>query len=140
MSPLAPGATARCPDHPDREARDVCVRCGRFVCGTCLELGEEQETLCTACYARTTTRGKASGQAVGALVLALVGLNCMMPFLGIVSVVLGNSEVRAIERGESPSAGRNLAKGAIVLGWIEIGLMVVGLIALGIFLLTYKHW
>ena len=141
MSPLPQqGIVAKCPDHPDRDARDVCVRCGRFVCGACLELGEEQETLCQACYARTTTRGKASGQAVGALVLAIVGLNCMMPFLGIVSLVLGRSELAAIERGESPSAGRNLAKGAIVLGWIDIGIMIVAIIAAAVALLTWKHW
>ncbi len=59
-----------------------------------------------------------------------------MPFLGIPAVILGNMELAAIERGESPAKGRSLAKGARILGWIEIGVLLPVTIAAIYFLMT----
>lgn len=125
---------AQCPRHPDQAATATCNRCGRFVCTTCLNV-EASQTLCDECYQRKHS-GKASGRAVGALVLGLVGLNCM-PFLGILAIIMANAELAAIERGESPSKGANLAKGARILGWIEVGLMGMGAVAVVVMAIAF---
>ncbi len=62
--------------------------------------------------------------------LALIGLNCAMPFLGIPAAVLGSQELAAIERGEAPTKGRSLAKGGLILGLIDVGILAVAVIAL----------
>lgn len=45
-----------CAGHPSRRARAACVRCGRYLCGECLEVGEEG-ALCPDCA------GEAAGRA-----------------------------------------------------------------------------
>jgi hypothetical protein len=117
---------AFCVVHPTVRAAITCHRCGSFACSECLQFHESTE-YCAACYEREFG-GKASSRAVTALVLAIVGLNCLWP-LGIVSLIMGNQELAAIERGESPAKGRSLAKGAVILGWIGIGLTAVAVVA-----------
>lgn len=126
---------AFCVVHPTVRAAITCSRCGSFACSDCLQFHESTE-YCASCYEREFG-GKASSRAVTSLVLALVGLNCLWP-LGIVSIIMAQQEIAAIDRGESPSKGRSLAKGATIIGWIDVGLtalaVVGGIIALIAFL------
>jgi hypothetical protein len=124
---------AVCVVHPEMRAATTCQRCGSFTCAQCLEVHEGTE-YCASCWDREFG-GKASGRAVGSLVLAIVGMNCLWP-LGIVSVVLATQELAAIDRGESPAKGRSLAKGGLILGWIDVGLTIIAVIAAIIFAVT----
>jgi hypothetical protein len=137
---LIAGGGAACPRHPDQPASTTCNRCGRFVCGTCLNFSSANQILCTECHQREDG-GKASGRAILALVLAIVGFNCL-PFLGIPAIILANLELGAIERGESSPKGANIARGARIIGWIEVGVMAVALvfIVLGAGLLPGEFW
>ncbi len=119
-------SNARCAKHPDRQAVENCERCGAFVCAECLELTPEGNR-CNNCYERVT-KEKPSTRAISALVFAIVGLNCcLLP--GVIGLVLGTAELAAIERGEAPAAGRNLARGGQIVGGISavlFGLAVIG--------------
>jgi hypothetical protein len=117
---------AFCVVHPTERAAITCQRCGSFACSECLQLHENTE-YCASCYEREFG-GKASSRAVTALVLALVGMNCLWP-LGIVAIIMAQQEVAAIERGESPAKGRSLAKGALIVGWIDVGLTALAVVA-----------
>lgn len=120
MDPTA--SSALCARHPQTPAVDTCQRCGSFVCGACLEL-REGKGYCPDCYSRAQS-GPASTRAIAALVLGIVGLNCgFLP--GIVGLVLSVRELAAIDRGEAPDTGRSLARGARVLGWINVALLVI---------------
>jgi hypothetical protein len=62
-------------------------------------------------------------------VLGGVGLCCaFVP--GVLGLVLGYVELRSIERGDTPQAGRVWARAGVVLGWINVGAGgVVGLVS-----------
>ena len=128
---IAPGA--KCATHPAREASDTCARCGSYVCGSCMEV-EDYETYCESCYARVGKRAPASTMATVALVLSLLAVSGCLP-LGVVGAILGHVEVASIDRGESEPGGRNLAKGAIYVGWATTAfavLLVLVLLAVGV--------
>jgi hypothetical protein len=118
---------AACAVHPTVSAVDTCERCGAFVCVTCLELlGATVQ--CPSCFARQGGRAKASSRAKAAIALSIIGLNCgFLP--GIIALVLAYQELGAIDRGEAPVAGRRMASGARVLGWINVGLILAGVVA-----------
>ncbi|MDY7229180.1 DUF4190 domain-containing protein [Hyalangium rubrum] len=120
------GAGAFCGVHPTVGAAITCQRCGSFACAQCVEVHEGTE-YCANCYQREFG-GKASSRAVTALVLAIVGMNCLWP-LGIVSIIMATQEIAAIDRGESPAKGRPLAKGALILGWILVALTGIAVVA-----------
>ena len=117
-------AGARCATHVDRQATDTCARCGNFVCTACSEYVDYQ-TYCSACAPRFSTKGEHSSRASAALVLGLLSLMIFCLPLAIPAVILGHLETAAIERGESPPGGRNLARGGLILGWIGIGATVL---------------
>jgi hypothetical protein len=125
-------AGALCAVHTDQRAVDTCARCGNYVCIGCYE-SDESGSYCAPCYAKVGTRGQQSSRATTALVLALVALLGSCFPLGIPAVILGHMELSAIANGEAPVAGRNLALGAVWIGWISIALsilVVVGVIVL----------
>ncbi len=112
-------------------AVEICHRCGRFVCSSCLELSGEG-VLCTECHERMGVGGKASRRAVTSLVLGILGLNCgLVP--GVFGLWLAHQELAAIARGEAPVAGRNLARGGQILGYVNLVILVLGLAALVVF-------
>jgi Yip1 domain len=43
---------AACAIHPERQALQICTRCGNFACEECLSGSPPGETLCAACVAR----------------------------------------------------------------------------------------
>lgn len=117
-------ADARCALHVDQKAIDVCARCGNYVCIGCYE-SDDTGSYCLDCYAKVGTRGQQSSRATTALVLALVALLGSCFPLGIPAVILGHMELNAIASGEAPVAGRNLALGAVWIGWISIVLSIL---------------
>lgn len=119
--PVATGAV--CAQHPQAQAVEICTRCGVFVCATCLQF-RDNAVLCPTCHGRFM--GKASTRAVLSLVLGIIGFNCL--FLpGVVGLVLAIQELGAIDRGEAPEAGRSIATGGKVIGFINLGILVLGL-------------
>lgn len=127
---------ARCALHPDHQAVENCERCGAFVCSECVELTPEG-VRCQRCYERVT-KEKPSTRAVMALVFAIVGINCcLVP--GIVGLVLGTAELEAIERGEAPAAGRNLARGGQIVGGVSAVLTALALIGGAVFFFVLKE-
>lgn len=121
---------ARCAVHLDDPATDVCSRCGNYVCVDCYNVVDD-DTLCGDCVERVGHTRKYSPRAVWALVLALITLSFFLP-TSIPAVILGHMELAAIKRGDpdAPASGRNLALGAVVVGWIGNVLLLVGGICL----------
>jgi hypothetical protein len=56
--------------------------------------------------------------------MAILSLNGCL-FLGIPAIILGYQEMQAIDRGEAPAGGRNIAKGAYILGIITTSIMAL---------------
>ena len=70
---------------------------------------------------------KASGQAITALIMGILGIICCA-LLGPVAWYLGNKEGKAILEGTSPKAGEGLAKVGKILGIIGTVLLVLWVI------------
>ena len=122
---VATGAT--CPVHVAVPAVEVCERCGRFVCGDCLQFARDGMALCTACFA--TPHGRSTRSAI-ALGLVLAGFVGCAP-LGLVGVILAWVELRAIERGEAAAASTARLRWALGLGLAQLAagaLLVAGFV------------
>ena len=121
------GVGATCVNHPFKPATDNCSRCGDFICGSCVEVAD-WETFCPNCHDRVE---KHSSRATTALIMGILALNGCL-FLGIPAIILGWMEMEAIKRGESPAGGKNIAKGAFILGIITTALMVIAIIVVAV--------
>jgi len=121
---VAPGAV--CANHPTLDAVETCERCGSFICANCMEL-EGYDAYCPDCYARVGTKAPASTMATTALVLAILAISGCVP-LALPAAIMGHIELNAIDRGDSLPGGRNLAKGAVYVGWIVTALSILGLL------------
>lgn len=121
---VAPGAV--CANHPSVHAVETCERCGSFICANCMEL-EGYDAYCPDCYLKVGTKAPASAMATTAIVLAILSISGCFP-LALPAAIIGHIELNAIERGDSMPGGRNLAKGAVYVGWIVTGLCVLGLL------------
>lgn len=77
---------------------------------------------------------QASGRAIGALVIGIVGFLFCQP-LGIAAFIMGGREKKAIEAGQAPQAGLGIATAGWILGIIDIVLTIIGLIFGVIFLI-----
>lgn len=60
----------------------------------------------------------ASGRAIAALILGILGLVMCGPFTGVPALIIGKMEMTAIREGQSPRAGETLAKVGFYLGII----------------------
>lgn len=69
----------------------------------------------------------ASGKAIAILVLAIVGLVCC-PATAPVAWVMGQQEIRAVQRGEAPAANYSLAQIGMVLGILGTVMLAFGLL------------
>lgn len=120
-----------CASHPGVGAIGVCTNCGRAICGKCrMELGGK--LLCRTCVsmgAGVTMPKPAgaptgpSGVAITAFVLSVVGF--FFCITGIPGFVMGISELKKINRGESPAAGRGFALAAAIIGGIMTGILAL---------------
>jgi len=61
----------------------------------------------------------ASGRAVAAIILGIssIVMSCG-PFTGIIAIILANQELRAIQNGTAPMAGKTLSQIGLWTGWI----------------------
>jgi len=119
---------AHCAIHAGTQAVDTCARCGNFVCGGCLEV-DQGSSYCETCFPMVKpSTAPHSTRAVTGLIMGVLAVSGCVP-LGIVAVVLGHAELAAIDAGEAPIGGRNLAKGAVITGWLGVGLTVLTVIA-----------
>lgn len=120
---------ARCIYHPQVEAVADCEACGRPYCRACLvEL--DGRSYCRPCAEAGAglTRQSASELAVAALILSASSI----AFCGITAIpgmILGFVELGKINRGDSPEAGRNMAKAAAIIGAVVTGLLVLSVLA-----------
>jgi hypothetical protein len=85
---------------------------------------EQYETYCTACTRRLGFKGQQSTRATAALVLGLLPLFTGCVPLSIPAVILGHMELAAIRDGTAPAAGKNLALGGVIVGYLGIALMI----------------
>lgn len=136
MSPPSP--TARCAQHPDVPALEVCGRCGGFLCADCkIQFGAK--VLCSACYARNETKSSPLpvvpiGLAMAwPFVLGEMNLNggwgtvvasVSAPVLAIPAVAMAFLELRRRRGAKSSHRGGWLLVTALVVGLIEVGLGV----------------
>ena len=61
--------------------------------------------------------------------MGILSLNGCL-FLGIPAIILGMQEMKAIDRGEAPAGGRNIAKGGMILGIVTT--VIMALLILGV--------
>ena len=115
---------ARCALHPDQAATATCARCGSFVCAGCA-VPRDAQAYCRPCDVRQPAPVRPSPRATAALILGILGLNCLgVP--GIVGLVLSYKELAAIRRGESTSASESAANAGRILGWISVAIVLIG--------------
>jgi TRAP-type C4-dicarboxylate transport system permease small subunit len=95
-----------------------------------------QQTLCAACHQRYFG-ANASSRSVTALVLGIIGLNFCW-FLGIAAWWMAEQELAAIETGDAPMKGKNLAVGAKWLGIVQMALCVLAVFGGLIFIVVMK--
>jgi heme/copper-type cytochrome/quinol oxidase subunit 4 len=83
---------------------------------------------------------KASGNSIAALVLGILAFVGCGVFTAIPAWIVGSGEVKKIDAGQSPAAGRTFAQIGMILGIVGTVLGVIGLIWLfamgGLALLT----
>ena len=72
--------------------------------------------------------GSASSNAIISLVLGILSYIMCPVILGIAAWIMGNNELKAIDSGRSPEAGRMLANIGKWLGIVNIILTVIGVI------------
>ncbi|MDL1872456.1 DUF4190 domain-containing protein [Deltaproteobacteria bacterium PRO3] len=77
---------------------------------------------------------KNNTKAIMALVLGILSLLCCGFFAGIPAIIVGRSEVKAIDEGRGDPANRNLAQIGWILGLVGTVLSAIGaLVYIGIF-------
>ncbi|HEY3252127.1 MAG TPA: DUF4190 domain-containing protein [Ignavibacteria bacterium] len=81
----------------------------------------------------TGSSGSASTNAIIVLVMGILSYVLCGVIGGIIAWIMGKGELNKIDRGESPEAGRTMAKIGMWLGIINVILTVIA----GIFLLIY---
>lgn len=74
------------------------------------------------------TPAPSNSKATIALVLGILSLVCCGFLAGIPAIILGRSELKAIDEGRSPETNRTLAKVGWILGLVGTILSVVGAI------------
>lgn len=133
---------ASCANHPVAPAVEICVRCGTFLCGDCVEYFREETPSCVNCMpfllgtpasmrARfspiLSTLGLA-GLLAGFVVKGRTGLVVWAAgfLIGFAGLAFGVQELRLIRAGQAGTRGRR---------WAQLGLGVGALFALGFGLL-----
>jgi hypothetical protein len=87
--------------------------------------------------------GSASGKSIAALILGILSIvGSCGPVTGIIAIILANQELRAIQDGQSPEAGKTLCQVGLWTGWIgtiACGLFWIGYIGIIIFAIAIGH-
>jgi hypothetical protein len=112
---------ATCALHLRVQAVGACDRCGTFACSECLK-PDEGKSFCARCYPRIF-QGPPSMLAQVSVALGVLGFCGYLP--AVAALVTSSIELRRIERGESPIAGRSWARSARAMAWIYTALLVI---------------
>src|SRR5438105_8019107 len=72
--------------------------------------------------------GSASTNAIIALVAGIASFVICWGIAGIIAWIMGKGELNKIDRGESPEAGRSMAKIGMWLGIINVALSIIGIV------------
>jgi hypothetical protein len=115
-----------CPAH-QFTAVGSCTRCGQFICEQCRRWLSERP-FCAECLRRLGD--KPSREAVIVLLLATVGL--LLPVLGPFAIVLARRELKRVDTGLAPSAGRDFSALARTLGIFEVLMTLLVLLFLAL--------
>jgi hypothetical protein len=86
---------------------------------------EDFDAFCADCFPKVSKKSPHSTRATMALVCGLLSATAFCLVLSPAAVILGHLELAAINRGESPHSGRNLAMGGLILGYIGIAMSVI---------------
>jgi hypothetical protein len=81
----------------------------------------------TANFSGGTPDGSASTNAIIALVAGIVGWLGCYGIAGVVAWIMGRGEIKKIDRGEAPEAGRTFAKIGM---WLGIANVIVSILAI----------
>lgn len=139
---------ARCGTHPEIAAVDLCKRCGRFLCGECIELVGE-DAYCEPCAQRVEAPASALAKAAmivagvawllfGAFSFALraplfLVLLVLVPGpSALAATVMGMVEWRRIKRGETSARGKRWVVVALVVA-TPLFLLMTAMVAYGLF-------
>ncbi|MFT3706271.1 MAG: hypothetical protein QM817_01265 [Archangium sp.] len=129
---------AFCGNHPTMAAVEICTRCGKFVCGDCVEYFREETPACANCIPHlmgtpASLRARISpilstiglgGLLAGFLIRGRAGLLVWLAgfLIGFAGLAFGVQELRLIRAGQAGTRGRR---------WAQLGLGVGALFALG---------
>lgn len=97
-----------------------CANCGSSLAAVPPAGGPAQQQ--TPQYQQYPQQQGASGKAIAALVLALLGLVMCGPFTAIPAMIIGKQEMNAIDAGEAPIAGKTLAQ---VGFWVGLAVTIL---------------
>ena len=129
-------AGARCGLHGDVAAVDLCKRCGRFLCGDCVQLVGE-DAYCADCLGKLEKPASLMSRWAASLAATswIAGLTGGMLREGSIILVgialalsgftLGFVELFRISRGRASPHGRVWAICALIIAAVPLGLIVV---------------
>jgi hypothetical protein len=124
-------AGARCGLHVEVAAVDLCKRCGRFLCGECVQLLGE-DAYCPECAERlkagpaSTLSKVAFGLAAGSWLLLALGMASVSVFaiasgpLSVIGVFVSIVELIRISRGDTSPQGRGRALISLISGVVLV--------------------
>jgi hypothetical protein len=146
VSALGSGAT--CGAHAGVVAVDLCPRCGRFLCGECVELVGEQ-AFCAPCASVVTAQpSRPARWSVGLSLAGLVGMGLglftqgraglLLWALAIPTGVLGFAMALGALRGEPSSATARRAKWGRAIATLHLMSIFALLVSFGAFLVTRR--
>ena len=137
--------SANCATHPATPAVETCERCGRFVCGECLNV-ESPKSLCTACYQRLPAEFRERPTAITIIAFVLCFVNgyafvvlADKPLIAIavlcLAPLLSGFEYRQSRRGKRNQATQNLSRLTLILSSVVLllGTALTGAIAAKLF-------
>ncbi|MBJ6760306.1 hypothetical protein JGU66_05995 [Myxococcaceae bacterium JPH2] len=125
---------ARCAEHPERGAVVTCARCGRFLCGDCLEV-QSEDALCGACGVWLRQHGAPSRAVTAWMVVNFLGLALLLgllfPLLAFVGgaggLVCAKQEVRRVPDTPWNSRAFNRVRVLRGVARVNLGLTLVWL-------------
>lgn len=117
-------AGARCGVHVEVPAVDLCKRCGRFLCGECVELAGEY-AFCADCAKRRDgppsilAKLALSAGAASLLLLFSGSASVLDVIVAPSAVVMASIELFRMSRGRTSPRGRTPATLALALGLLS---------------------
>lgn len=140
-------AGARCATHATVAAVDVCQRCGRFLCGECVQIVDD-DSYCADCAPRVNVPASKLAKAglivtgCAWLLFGLFALRLRAPIIvllmvglpgpgALAAMVLAMMEWRRIKAGLTSARGKRWVIATFVLA-TPLFLLMTGLIAYGI--------